>query len=61
MKVLPEQAKALRDAALRAKLEALPNASDGASLIIRELVQAWIEAGARWPGAPAPKRRGRKT
>jgi hypothetical protein len=56
-KLEPAQAKALRDAALRAKLDGLPNAMDGASLIVRELVQAWIDAGARWPGSPAVKRR----
>jgi hypothetical protein len=57
VRVLPDQAKALRDVALRAKLEGLPNAGDGASLIVRELIQAWIDAGAKWPGAPATKRR----
>lgn len=63
VKVTPEQAKALRDAAARAKLEGLPEAADGASRVVRELVQAWIDAGARWPGAspaPAPRRRLRK-
>lgn len=62
VKIEPEQAKALREAALRAKLEGLPNAADGASLVVRELVRAWIDAGARWPGversaAPARRRR----
>jgi hypothetical protein len=55
-KLLPEQAKALRDAAARAKLDDQPNALDGASLIVRELVQAWIDGGAKWPGAKAPAR-----
>lgn len=56
-KLLPDQAKALRDAALRAKLDELPNAADGASLIVRELVQGWIDAGARWPVPRAPASR----
>jgi hypothetical protein len=62
VKIEPEQAKALREASLRAKLDGLPEAGDGASRIVRELVQAWIDSGARWPGAPSapPRRRARK-
>lgn len=60
VKLTPDQATALSDAAARAKLDKRPNAGDGASLVVRELVQAWIDAGAQWPGAPAPKRRVRK-
>lgn len=57
-RVTPPQHKALTDAALRARLEGLPEAADGASLIVRELVQAWIDAGAKWPaGAPAKVKR----
>lgn len=63
VKLRPDQAKALREAALRAKLEGLPEAGDGASRIVRALIDRWIAAGARWPGATATKapRRPRKT
>jgi hypothetical protein len=60
VKIEPEQAKALRDAALRAKLEGLPNAGDGASLVVRRLVGRWIAEGAKWPGSAAPARRNSK-
>src|SRR5690242_11754653 len=62
-KIAPEQHEALRDAARQAQgaKPPLPNASEGASYIVRELIRAWIDAGAKWPGSPpaAPRRRPR--
>ncbi len=50
LKLAPEQHEALQDAVRRAGLERRPNVSEGASFIVRELVQAWIDRGAKWPG-----------
>lgn len=46
----PEQHEALQDAVSRARLERLPNVGEGASYIVRELVEAWMKRGAKWPG-----------
>ncbi len=49
LKLAPDQHQALQDAVRRAGLERLPNVAEGASFVVRELVQAWIDRGARWP------------
>ena len=50
LKLAPEQHEALQDAVRRAGLERRANVSEGASYVVRELVQAWIDRGAKWPG-----------
>lgn len=49
LKLAPEQHQALQDAVRRAGLERKPNVGEGASYIVRELVQAWIDRGSKWP------------
>jgi hypothetical protein len=49
LKLAPEQHQALQDAVRRAGLERKPNVGEGASFIVRELVQSWIDRGSRWP------------
>lgn len=49
LRLTPEQHQVLTQSALRAKLEGKPNADDGASGLVRQLVQTWIDKGAKWP------------
>lgn len=50
LKLAPEQHQELNEAALRAKLEQKPHADEGASYVVRTLVQGWIDEGSEWPG-----------